>query len=268
MISFLRDGISSNLSWLSYYFVINFFIEAKGPPPSLAWCISLHVATNYFTLTTYFWMLCEGAYLQLLLMDIFHDDKKRVKGMLVVGWVTPLKIVIPYYCWVYQIDEKLCWTKFEHTNLFLVIPVILIITLNIIFLFNVMRMLRSKLEADTAAQGSRRSTSHRINSATMKQAKAALFLVPILGINFILLPMRPQPLSDFVHIYDLLSALTTSFQGFFVAVLLCLTNSEVLNLLKKRWNQFFASRNLNISFSPLVPLNYNSNSRSDQATEV
>ena len=267
MISFLRDGISSNLSWLSYYFVINFFIEAKGPPPSLAWCISLHVATNYFTLTTYFWMLCEGAYLQLLLMDIFHDDKKRVKGMLVVGWVTPLIILFHYYCWVYQIDERLCWTKFEHTNLFLVIPVILIITLNIIFLFNVMRMLRAKLEADTAALGSRRSTSHRINSATMKQAKAALFLVPILGINFILLPMRPER-PNLVKIYDVLSALTTSFQGFFVAVLLCLTNSEVLNLLKKRWNQFFASRNLNISFAPLVPLNYNSTSRSDQATEV
>ena len=74
-------GVFSNLSWLSYYFVINFFIEANRPPPSLFWCILVHVATNYFTLTTYFWMLCEGAYLQLLLMDIFHDDKKRVKGM-------------------------------------------------------------------------------------------------------------------------------------------------------------------------------------------
>ena len=261
-------GVFSNLSWLSYYFVINFFIEANRPPPGLAWCISVHVATNYFTLTTYFWMLCEGAYLQLLLMDIFHDDKKRVKGMLVVGWVTPLLIVIPYYCGVYEVDQGLCWTEFEHTSLFLVIPVILIITLNIIFLFNVMRMLRSKLEADSAVQGNRRSTSHRINSATMKQAKAALFLVPILGINFILLPMRPQPQSDFVQVYDVLSALTTSFQGFFVAVLLCVSNSEVLNLLKKRWNQFFASRNLNISFSPLVPMNYNSSSRSDQATEV
>ena len=137
--------------------MINVSIEANQPLPTLPWCVSVHVATNYFTLTTYFWMLCEGAYLQLLLMDIFHDDKKRVKGMLVVGWVTPLVIVIPYYCWVYQIDTGLCWTKFEHTNLFLVIPVILIITLNIIFLFNVMRMLRSKLEADSAVQSNRQS---------------------------------------------------------------------------------------------------------------
>ena len=82
-----------------------------------------------------------------------------------------------------------------------------------------------------------------------------------LGLNGLLQPIR-------LLAGDLVSALTTSFQGFFVAVLLCVSNSEVLNLLKKRWNQFFASRNLNISFSPLVPMNYNSSSRSDQATEV
>ena len=245
--------------------VINVFIEANRPPPSLAWCVSIHVATTYSTLTTYFWMLCEGAYLQLLLMDIFHDDRKRVKGMLVLGWVTPVFIVIPYYSLAYEVDEKLCWSQFEHTNIFLVIPVILIIALNIVFLCNVMRMLRSKLAADSVMQTQRRSTSHRINSATMKQAKAALFLIPILGINFLLLPVRPSKDSNFAESYEVLSALTTSFQGFFVALLLCLSNSEVINLVQKRWNQFVASRNLNISFSYLVP---NYNSRSDQATEV
>ena len=260
------DGPVSNLAWLSYYFVINVLIEAERPPPSLGWCVSVHVGTTYSTLTTYFWMLCEGAYLQLLLMDVFHDDRKRVRLMVVLGWVTPVIIVIPYYCWVYEMDEDLCWLEFVHTNIFLVIPVILIIALNIVFLCNVIRMLRSKLAADSAMLTQRRNTSHLITSANMKQAKAAAFLIPILGINFLLLPVRPEPDSDFAQAYEVLSALTTSFQGCFVALLLCLLNSEVLNLLKRRWNQFVASRNLNISFSYLVPINYNS--RSDQATEV
>ena len=32
----------------------------------------LNVVLNYFTLTTYFWMLCEGTYLQLLLVNTFQ----------------------------------------------------------------------------------------------------------------------------------------------------------------------------------------------------
>merc|ERR1712098_956172 len=112
----------------------------------------------------------------------------------------------------------------------------------------------------------RRNTSQRINNASMKQAKA-LFLIPILGINYLLLPFRPeQENTSLVFTYDVTSAVTTSFQGFFVSLLLCLTNSEVLNLIRQRWNQFAVSRNLNISFTMLPTLPFNS--RSDPVSEV
>jgi hypothetical protein len=39
---------------------------------NVAWCRILHVLVIYCTLSTYFWMLCEGAYLQLLLVDTFQ----------------------------------------------------------------------------------------------------------------------------------------------------------------------------------------------------
>ncbi len=39
---------------------------------NVAWCRVLHVVVIYCTLSTYFWMLCEGAYLQLLLVDTFQ----------------------------------------------------------------------------------------------------------------------------------------------------------------------------------------------------
>merc|ERR1712038_132451 len=114
-----------------------------------------------------------------------------------------------------------------------------------------------------------RNTAHTINRATLKQAKAAVFLIPILGINYLLLPMRPEgedPSIYLERLYDIVSAVTTSFQGFFVALLLCLTNSEVVSLIKKRWNQYAASRNINISFTRLVTQPFNS--RSDQISEV
>ena len=225
------------------------------------WCITVHVSTTYFTLTTYFWMLCEGAYLQLLLMDAFHDDKKRVRILFFVGWILPLLVVIPYY-FIFYNSEK-CWAQFEEPHLFLTIPVVIIITLNIFFLSNVIRLLRSKLEADAPTQPlNRRNTKFAIYNANMKQAKAALFLIPILGINYLLFPFRPEE----SKVYDILSAITTSFQGFFVALLLCLTNSEVINIIQKRWNQFAVSRNLNISFTHLVTIPFNS--RSDHVSEV
>jgi hypothetical protein len=39
---------------------------------NVAWCRALHALVIYCTLSTYFWMLCEGAYLQLLLVDTFQ----------------------------------------------------------------------------------------------------------------------------------------------------------------------------------------------------
>ena len=243
--------------------------------------MALHVATTYTTLATYFWMLCEGAYLQLLLMDAFRDDSKRVRGLLVVGWCLPLIVVLPYYLFfaevihwsqeegVYTVNEH-CWFLFGDTHYFISVPVVLVVIVNIMFLTNVIKMLRTKLRADAPlAPQDRRNTAHTINRATLKQAKAAVFLIPILGINYLLLPMRPEGEDTSIYLerlYDIVSAVTTSFQGFFVALLLCLTNSEVVSLIKKRWNQYAASRNINISFTRLVTQPFNS--RSDQISEV
>ena len=46
---------------------------------NVAWCRALHVLVIYCTLSTYFWMLCEGAYLQLLLVNTFQVLKSRVE---------------------------------------------------------------------------------------------------------------------------------------------------------------------------------------------
>ncbi len=46
----------------------------------------------------------------------------------------------------------------------------------------------------------------------MQAARAALMLVPILGLHFILLPMRPEAGSALEPVYEVVSAVTSSFQ--------------------------------------------------------
>ena len=40
-----------------------------------------------------------------------------------------------------------------------------------------------------------------------------MFLIPILGINFLLLPIRPKDGSSFEYLYDIISTVFSSFQG-------------------------------------------------------
>ena len=43
--------------------------------------------------------------------------------------------------------------------------------------------------------------------------RAAMFLIPILGINFLLLPFRPSVGSSLEYFYDIVSTIFSSFQG-------------------------------------------------------
>ena len=48
--------------------------------------------------------------------------------------------------------------------------------------------------------------------SSMKAARAALMLVPILGVHFVLLPMRPDSGSALEDIYLIASAIASSYQ--------------------------------------------------------
>ncbi|XP_023326719.1 calcitonin receptor [Eurytemora carolleeae] len=242
LVLFQSSVWSSNVVWCRVLHVILNFLSGQSSvwSSNVVWCRVLHVILNYFMLTTYFWMLCEGTYLQLLLMNTFQVDSKRVRGLLCLGWGTPVLIVIPYSIYRQIYENSNCWMEVDReSSYFLGIPVLIVIIVNIVFLTNVIRILRSKLSLEHQTHVRRNSR----NQATLKQAKAALFLVPILGVYFLLTPVRPSKGSNLEYAYEILSAISSSFQGFFVSVLLCFTNSEVINLVKQRMYQFRVSRN-------------------------
>ena len=96
------------------------------------------------------------------------------------------------------------------SNWFLGVPVIIIIILNIVFLSKVLIIQRAKLSENPLAPAAATNTRTEVS---VKQTRAAMFLIPVLGINFLLLPFRPEPGSSIEDSYDVLSTISSSFQG-------------------------------------------------------
>ena len=60
------------------------------------WCRVLHVVKNYFMLSTYTWMLGEGSYLQLLLINTWRVKTWQVWTIVVGCWTLPVASIVPY----------------------------------------------------------------------------------------------------------------------------------------------------------------------------
>lgn len=91
--------------------------------------------------------------------------------------------------------------------------------INFVFLLNIIRVLILKL---------RRTNTSEMDQAR-KAVRAAIFLIPLLGITNIL-NMTEAPLDRTPFEFALWSYTThflTSFQGFFIATLYCFLNNEV-----------------------------------------
>merc|ERR550534_3578028 len=109
----------------------------------------------------------------------------------------------------------------------LALPALLVIILNIFFLASVVNVLWSKLEFE-------RNFSRKHKNKAMKSARAVLILIPIFGVHFLLLPIRPAEGSSLEYTYEVVSCLSTSSQGVLVSFLLCFANPEILSLMRKK----------------------------------
>ncbi|MEQ2182261.1 hypothetical protein GOODEAATRI_020481, partial [Goodea atripinnis] len=93
-------------------------------------------------------------------------------------------------------------------------------SINFVFLFNIVRILMTKLRASTTSE----TIQYR------KAVKATLVLLPLLGITYMLFFVNPggeDEVAQIVFIY--FNSILESFQGFFVSVFYCFLN------MKKRW---------------------------------
>ncbi|XP_050420938.1 calcitonin gene-related peptide type 1 receptor-like isoform X2 [Adelges cooleyi] len=227
---------SNNLLWLLWY---NLVIDHPNVVLNNEWwCQVLHVVTHYFLLTNYAWMFAEGFYLHTLLAYAFTAEDTLVRWLWKLAWSTPMAIISVYAILrIVHMQTSECWMNEAYWSV-LVMPVIFCLPINVLFLFNIVRVLWVKLQA---------GPSHLSNStpsrAMLQSFRATLLLMPLLGLYYLLMPFRPDKHHPWERYYEIISAVTSSFQGLCVATLFCFLNGEVIAQIKRRWQfMFFRTR--------------------------
>ncbi|XP_031351143.1 calcitonin gene-related peptide type 1 receptor-like isoform X2 [Photinus pyralis] len=225
---------ANNLLWLLWYNLV------VGDPDLVSankiWCRVLHVVLYYFLLSNYSWMLCEGLYLHTVLVSAFISEVRLLRCMLLLGWGIPA-LTITLYAPIRHlsgdaVETSACWMNEGRYNIILQIPVCATVFLNVIFLFNILRVLLIKLRRGPHMHGAGSSGTSR---TSLQALRATLLLVPLLGLNFLLTPFRPEENHPWERAYEVVSAVTASLQGLCVAILFCFCNGEVLAQMRRKW---------------------------------
>ncbi|KAF7245069.1 Calcitonin gene-related peptide type 1 receptor [Varanus komodoensis] len=121
-----------------------------------------------------------------------------------------------------------CWISSETHLLYIVHgPICAALLVNLFFLLNIVRVLITKLKVTHQAE----------SNLYMKAVRATLILVPLLGIEFVLFPWRPEGrIAE--EIYDYVMHILMHYQGLLVATIFCFFNGEVQSVLRRHWNQY------------------------------
>ncbi|XP_025785088.1 corticotropin-releasing factor receptor 2 [Puma concolor] len=195
------------------------------------WCRCITTIFNYFVVTNFFWMFVEGCYLHTAIVMTYSTERLRKWLFLFIGWCIPCPIIIAWAIGKLYYENEQCWFGKEPGDLVDYIyqgPIILVLLINFVFLFNIVRILMTKLRASTTSE----TIQYR------KAVKATLVLLPLLGITYMLFFVNPgeDDLSQIVFVY--FNSFLQSFQGFFVSVFYCFFNGEVRSAVRKRWHRW------------------------------
>ena len=102
-------------------------------------------------------------FLRMILVNTFNEEEDCLLLMYIIGWISPVGIILPYIifrinyenenCWMdpgILIYQKFAWSKqtllIGYSMVFLSAPVSVVILFNIFFLVSVIRVLKAKLQ--------------------------------------------------------------------------------------------------------------------------
>uniref|UniRef100_A0A0C9PX11 DIHR protein n=1 Tax=Fopius arisanus TaxID=64838 RepID=A0A0C9PX11_9HYME len=166
---------------------------------------------------------------------------------LVIGWGVPLVVVM-----LWGIAKSLVmngdnstqnlvlnrhcpWMASHVLDLIYQVPAIIVLGINVIFLFMIMWVLITKLRSANSAE----TQQYR------KATKALLVLIPLLGVTYILVLAGPTE-GPMAHVFAYARAILLSSQGLWVALFYCFLNSEVQNTVRHHFSRWSAARNLGV----------------------
>ncbi|XP_045137695.1 LOW QUALITY PROTEIN: diuretic hormone receptor-like [Portunus trituberculatus] len=246
----LRNTIHTNL--LFTYLLHNlFWIIYASVKGLVAWSVGcgFFVTLNYFTLTNFMWMFVEGFYLYMLVVKTFSVENIKLRVYILIGWGIPVPIVALWVILKSQLAASHEGSELEvvamagqeleglirtcppmpasHFDWLHKVPVLVVLSLNLLFLAHIMWVLITKLRSANTVE------TQRYRKAT----KALLVLIPLLGLTYMLLIALPQELE---HV----RAVLLSTQGFWVALFFCFVNSEVQNSIRHHIERWKTARGL------------------------
>nr|XP_026691903.1 uncharacterized protein LOC100183204 isoform X1 [Ciona intestinalis] len=272
-------------------------------------CIIVAFATHFSLLVTFMWMLCEGITLHLNVVNVFHAMTKFKLARYFIGWGIPLVIASttmayglsqsPYpTCYVQGVGEQSCpgsrgntgmstdaqpeyqvieWCWLSTDNYLvwaLVIPALLVLTLNTIVLFRVSAVIAQSSKASNKLHVPLAGRKDEELEHIRKSLKGAFVLMPILGIPWVF-GFIPQSLTHVALLY--IFTVLNSTQGIFILLFYCILNTEVRtvvvrclrkqNLLHRKQKSWASQSNYRHSVD-LRQINRNDNSDFDQQMGV
>ncbi|KAM9737814.1 calcitonin gene-related peptide type 1 receptor isoform 1-T1 [Menidia menidia] len=191
-------------------------------------CKVLHFFHMYMLGCNYFWMLCEGIYLHTLIVVAVFAEEQHLHWYYLLGWGFPLVPVSIHAVARKKYFDDNCWMSVETHLLYAVHgPIVAALLVNLFFLLNIIRVLVTKL----------RDTHRAESNMYMKAVRATLILVPLLGIQFVIIPWRPENrLAG--EVFEYVMHILTHYQGLLVATIFCFFNGEVQGALKRQWMQY------------------------------
>lgn len=211
------------------------------------WCASL-VLLRYFHLATFFWMFLEGLVLFLQVQLPYTLKKHKVWHFVSFGFGCPLFVTTvwsllrifieekPSGQSGWMIDEQMWSCPFFSKRQFLdivsyMVPVFIILACNIIFLVWIMVIVINKLKNGSVME---RDQNH------WKATRALLVLIPLLGINYILVLLDVDAKVNLAahNAIKVARAILFSTQGFVITLPYCFLNHEVRACLNNRWTRY------------------------------
>ncbi|ELU10117.1 hypothetical protein CAPTEDRAFT_219483 [Capitella teleta] len=199
-------------------------------------CECLLTLIEYTKTVMFMWMFIEGMYLHNMLVVSVFSGKPNYLLYYIMGWGFPC---VPTLAWAITtgilMKGSKCWFGYHFDPYFWIQegPRAAIITINLFFLLNIIRVLVTKLQEN-----------HSNEALQVKKAvKAAIVLLPLLGItNFIQMVDPQSPSVVGFAIWSFAAHFFVPFQGFFIALIYCFLNGEVQNTLRLQWERRMQTR--------------------------
>ncbi|NP_001161520.1 corticotropin-releasing hormone receptor [Saccoglossus kowalevskii] len=224
----LSTFILRNVVYLVTYDTIDLQTKQDNGWP----CRFLITVYNYFQQTNFFWMFVEGLYLHTVIVMAFQAEKVRFWIFMVIGWCLPLIFTFVWATVKYVYENEECWLPPKEASLYDYIyqgPILVVLLLNFIFLFNIVRVLITKLRASNSLE----TQQYR------KAVKATVVLLPLLGLTYMLFFMNPAQDSTTARLLFLyFNTLLQSTQGLSVAVIYVFLNGEVRSVIRRKFNRW------------------------------